>query len=339
MKRRKFLADAGAAAGATALAGPEVFAKEPAKTQVVVNGMPRRVLGRTGATVSVVGFPGLLCRNHEQGEVNAGIRRAMERGLNYFDVAPAYGRDGEAEVEMGIGLQGIDRDSYFLSCKTKCDDAAGARFELEQSLSRLKTDHFDLYQLHCLQKREEVEQALGPGGAMDTILKARDEGKIKHIGFSAHTTEAALTALEGFEFDTCMFPINFVEWFRTGFGQEVVKRANEKGVALISIKPVSLGRWPEGMEKAYQWWYRPIQDPEQMKSAMRWVFSLPGLVTGIPASFLPVLDTMIDGVQDLEPVRGEDPESLEKFAANCTPLFNDKPPGVAMRTPHDRGVA
>ena len=108
---------------------------------------------------------------------------------------------------------------------------------------------------------------------------------------------------------------------------------------LISIKPVSLGRWPEGMEKAYQWWYRPIQDPEQMKSAMRWVFSLPGLVTGIPASFLPVLDSMIDGVQDLEPVREEDPAALQKFAANCTPLFNDKPPAVAMRTPHDRGVA
>ena len=160
-----------------------------------------------------------------------------------------------------------------LSCKTKCDDADGARLELEQSLRRLGTDHFDLYQLHCLQKREEVEQALRPGGAMEVILKARDEGKIKHIGFSAHTTEAALAALDGFDFDTCMFPINFVEWFRTGFGQEVVKRANEKGVALISIKPVSLGRWPQGMEKTYPWWYRPIEDPGQMKAAMRWGFS------------------------------------------------------------------
>ena len=67
--------------------------------------MPRRVLGRTGASVSVVGFPALLCRNHEQSEVDAGIRRAMERGVNYFDVPPAYGKDGESEKEMGIGLR------------------------------------------------------------------------------------------------------------------------------------------------------------------------------------------------------------------------------------------
>ena len=95
---------------------------------------------------------------------------------------------------------------------------------------------------------------------------------------------------------------------------DIEKKAKEKGTALISIKPVSLGRWPKDMEKTYKWWYRPIDDPEQMKSAMRWVFSLPGMVTGIPASFLPVLDDMMDGVQGLGPAKEADPVELQKFS-------------------------
>ena len=84
---------------------------------------------------------------------------------------------------MGIGLQGLDRSKYFLACKTKKRDKEGAREELEHSLKLLKTDHFDLYQLHHLVRPAEVKQALGPGGAMETILKAKEEGKIKYIGF------------------------------------------------------------------------------------------------------------------------------------------------------------
>jgi predicted aldo/keto reductase-like oxidoreductase len=296
------------------------------------------VLGRTGADVSVVTFPGLALKHHAQAESTAGLRRAIERGVNYFDVAPAYGQDGECEIKMGEGLKGVDRDSYFLSCKSKCDDAKGTREELERSLKRLKTDHFNLYQLHCLQKKEEVEQALGPGGALETIVKARDEGKVKHIGFSAHTTVAALTALDGYKFDTCMFPINFVEWFRNGFGKEVVEKAGEKGTAIIAIKPVSLGRWPKGVKKTYQWWYRPIEDPDVMRRAMRWTLSIPGVVTGIPVSYLDVLDKTIDGVRGLQPVTPAETRELEKLAANCTPLFRDDKRDMGLLTPHDRCV-
>ena len=115
--------------------------------------------------------------------------------MNYYDVAPAYGKDGECEIKMGIGLQGINRDKIFLSCKTKCRDKAGAKEELDRSLKRLKTDHFDLYQLHCLFEPDEVKQALDPKeGALATILDVRKAGIIKHIGFSAHTTRAAIAA-------------------------------------------------------------------------------------------------------------------------------------------------
>ena len=130
-------------------------------------------------------------------------------------------------------MQGLQRSDYVLTCKTKARDQEGCRKELDRSLARLKTDYFDLYQLHHLVKPEDVKQALGPGGAMETILKAKADGKIRGIGFSAHTTKAALEAMRGFDFDTVMFPISFAEYYARGFGKEVLALAKDKGTAVL----------------------------------------------------------------------------------------------------------
>lgn len=321
---------AGATPGALGREAPPAVAAPP---------VPRRVLGRTGFAVSVAGFPGLVLRSHDQAETTAAVRRALERGVNYFDVAPAYGRDGECEVKLGVALEGVPRDRYFLSCKTKLDDAEGARRELERSLKRLKTDHFDLYQLHCLEREDEVKQALAGGGAMEVILKAKEEGKVRHIGFSAHTTEAALAALDGFAFDTCMFPLNFVEFYQTGFGEAVIKRANEKGTALISIKPNSRGLWPKDAKKTLNWWYRPIEDAREMRLAMRWVLGQPGVATTLSASFLSVLDMTLDALQDLAPATKAETAELQQLAATCEPIFQRDRRKVGVVSPHDRRVA
>ncbi|HWH71891.1 MAG TPA: aldo/keto reductase, partial [Candidatus Sulfotelmatobacter sp.] len=180
MKRRTFLMTVGGAAGVAALGIPQIFAADEPMERVA--GLPRRALGRTGQKLSVVGFPGLALVHYEQEKCTTAIHDAFERGVNYYDVAPAYG-NGQCETKMGIGLQGMDRSKYFLACKTKKRDKEGARQELEQSLKLLKTDHFDLYQLHHLVQPAQVKQILGPGGAMETLLKAKEEGKIKYIGF------------------------------------------------------------------------------------------------------------------------------------------------------------
>jgi predicted aldo/keto reductase-like oxidoreductase len=132
---------------------------------------------------------------------------------------------------MGIGLQGLDRSKYFLACKTKKRDKEGCRKELEQSLRLLKTDYFDLYQLHHLVRPSEVQQALGPDGAMEAILEARKAGKVRFIGYSAHTTKAALEVMKGFKFDTRHVPINFVEYYNRGFGKEFCPRPRTKAAA------------------------------------------------------------------------------------------------------------
>src|SRR5438105_14059217 len=125
MKRRSFLKTVGSAtAAATALNFTDLWAADEALEKV--EGLPRRSLGRTGRKLSVVGFPGLALIHYDQEKCTASIHNAFERGLNYFDVAPAYG-NGQCETKLGLGLQGIDRSKYFLACKTKKRDAEGAR--------------------------------------------------------------------------------------------------------------------------------------------------------------------------------------------------------------------
>jgi predicted aldo/keto reductase-like oxidoreductase len=281
------------------------------------------VLGRTGRSLPVVGFPGLAFKSGDQKAATEAVHRCMDIGVDYFDVAPAYGKDGECEIKMGEGLKSIPRDKYFLACKTQKDDAKEGLIELERSLQRLKTDHIDLYQLHCLQREDEVKQALGPGGVLEMILKAKQEGKVRHIGFSAHSTEAALAALNGFAFDSCMFPISFVEWFKTGFGREVMALAVEKGTAVISIKPVSRGLWPKGVAKSYDWWYRPLEDAEEFQLAMNWVLSLSGMVTTLPTSYLDVFERTVTAARKHRDLRAEETEKLKELAATCVPIFKN----------------
>jgi len=127
MKRRTFIKTVGGAAGAAAFGVPQIFAAEEPIERV--SGMPRRVLGRTGVKLSVVGFPGLALTKCDQEKGTAALHDAFERGVNYFDVAPNYG-NGDAEIKMGVGMQGIDRSKYFLACKTHKRDKEGAQMEL-----------------------------------------------------------------------------------------------------------------------------------------------------------------------------------------------------------------
>ena len=329
MKRRMFLKAVSGAAGLAVVGVKTVFAKE------TTDGLPRRVLGRTGVKVSIVGFPGLGLTRDSQEDCTKAVHDAFKRGVNYFDVAPAYGKDGACEIKLGIALQGLDRSRYFLACKTKMRDKAGARAELERSLQRLKTDHFDLYQLHHLVKPEDVKQALGPGGAMETVLEAKKEGKVRAIGFSAHTTKAALEALRGFKFDTAMFPISYVEYFTRDFGKAVMELAREKGTALLSIKTMHAGAWPQGAKRTRQWWYRSLEDQQEINMAWRWTLSLPDVVTGFPPSWLDLVDKAIEAGRTFRPVTDAEVKKLKEMAASQGSIFKREEDLVAFSEPYD----
>lgn len=334
MKRRSFIKVVGAAAGGYAIDFSGLHGRDAGQVDHP-SGLPRRVLGRTGEMISIVGFPGLALSHCDQDQSNAGIRDAFEKGVNYFDVAPAYGKDGECEIKMGIGLRQLDRSQIFLASKTKMRDREGAQKELERSLKRLETDHFDLYQLHHLWNPADVVEALGPGGALEAVLKAKEEGKIRHIGFSAHTTKAALDAMRGFRFDTVMFPINFVEYFKIGFGREVIELANRQGAALLSIKTLSHGRWPEGAYRKREWWYRSAEEKQEVELAVRFALSLEGVVAGIPPSFLDLLDKAITAGKSFRPIADDEAAQLQALSASCLSLFEREEDRIAGGVPFE----
>lgn len=293
-------------------------------------GLPQRTLGRTAQKLSVVGFPGLALVHYPQEECTTALHNAFDRGINYFDVAPAYG-NGQCETRMGIGLRGLDRSKYFLACKTKKRDSAGALQELENSLKLLKTDHFDLYQLHHLVRPAEVKQALGPDGAVEAILKAKEQGKIKYIGFSAHTTKAALEAMKGFKFDTVMFPINFVEYYARGFGKDVLALATEQGAGVLAIKALSWGTWQKDEKKTREWWYRSVETVEDVRLAMRFTLSQSKVVAGIPPSFIDLVDRAIQACGGaVKPLDDAAAAKLKEMAENRESLFLREEAQVAL---------
>jgi predicted aldo/keto reductase-like oxidoreductase len=206
--------------------------------------------------------------------------------------------------------------------------------ELDRSLQRLKTDHFDLYQLHHLVTPAEVKQALGPDGAMEVILKAKEQGKIKYIGYSAHTTKSAIEALKSFKFDTVMFPINFVEYYTRGFGKEVMALANDQGAGLISIKPLSWGAWPKNLTKNREWWYASVEEPKQAALAMRFVLSQKGVATAIPTSFVELLDKAIDVAKAFQPLDSPGEAELREMASNRESIFLNEEKQVSFNYPH-----
>lgn len=315
MKRREFVKATALSAAAVALGTRGRAADAPARA----GAMPLRPFRKDGVKLSVIGFPGLLLTKGDQETADRLVAKAFERGVNYYDVAPAY---GTAEVKMGPALEPY-RKKVFLACKTKRRDREGCKAELERSLERLRTDHFDLYQLHCLENVErDVEAAFAKDGAMGYLLEQQKAGRIRYIGFSAHTEEAALAALERFAFDSVMFPIAYASWYKAGFGPKVVAKAKERGSAIIAIKGFCRQRWTgrDPRRRKHRIWYEPIEDRDEAQLALNWNLAV-GVVASIPASSPLTLPLALDVAPTSRPATGTESASLKARAQELNPLF------------------
>jgi len=226
-------------------------------------------LGKTELMVSPLGFGGIVVMNSRAEQAASIVEEAVEFGINYFDVAPAY---GNAEEKLGPALEPFRKD-IFLSCKTHLRDAAGARDALGQSLKHLRTDYFDLYQLHGLiDVEKDVKAAFAVGGAMEIVLEAKRAGVIRNIGFSAHTSEAALAAMNEYDFDTVMYPVNFATHLNNNFEADVLAEAKKRDMGIIALKAMAQRKWrdDEANKKWPKCWYEPIDDPHLAKLALSW---------------------------------------------------------------------
>ncbi len=279
--------------------------------------MEQRPYGNTGVKLSVVGFGGICVMDEEPSSASRMVREAIDRGVNYFDVAPSY---GNAEEKLGPALAPY-RAKVFLACKTGKRDAKSARDELEASLRKLKTDHFDLYQLHAVTTREEVQTILGPGGALETFRKARDQGLVRYLGFSAHSEEAALMLMDGFAFDSILFPFNWACWLKGGFGRPVLQRAKEKGLARLALKTLAKRTWRPGEEKSWpKCWYKPVESYEEAQIATRFTLSMP-VTAGVSPGHFELFRWMCDAAEKIGPLAEAEEHALEAAAAELEVIF------------------
>jgi len=278
----------------------------------------KRPYGKKGDKLSIIGLGGIVLARLPQKEADAIAREAFERGVNYFDVAPTY---WDAEERMGPAIKSF-RDKIFLACKTTKRDAKGAQEELEASLRKLQTGHFDLYQLHGLSNMQELEQCFAPGGAMEVFLKAREQGKVRYIGFSAHSEEVALEAIKRFPFDSALFPFNFVTLFKDNFGWELLKEAPKHGVTLLALKALARTHWQEGAKRLEKCWYEPVTDPKMAELALRFTLSLPNITAAIPPGDENIFKMALQLGERFRKITSREEQQLRAEAEKLTPIFS-----------------
>ncbi len=278
-------------------------------------------LGKTGEQLSIIGLGGMLLMNVKQSRANDLVAEAFDRGINYFDVAPFY---GDAQQRLGPALEPYRKRS-FLACKTDERTKSGSQEELEESLRLLRTDHFDLYQFHYLTTLDDVETVFGPDGAMETFQAAKQAGKVRFLGFSAHSVEAALAAMDRYEFDTILFPINFVLFSQASFGPQVLERARRKGVGILALKAMAKTTWPKAMKESQRpnpkCWYQPAALPEEAALGLRWTLSKP-ITAAVPPGDEKYFRLATDVAQSFAPIRPEEEKTLMARAVGVEPIFH-----------------
>lgn len=326
MERRNFLQGL-SAAGLLSLLDPDyVRAKEALQAgQAADQPVPKRPYGRAPDMLSVIGFGGIVVKNVTPADASRYVSEAVDRGINYFDVAPTY---GNAEERLGPALKPY-RDTCFLACKTTERDAAGAEKELDASLQRLQTDHVDLYQLHAITTLEDVEQAFAKGGAMETFLKAKKAGKVRYLGFSAHSEVAAHAALDRHDFDSILFPLSFPIWIKEEFGPSVHERAQKANQGVLALKAMAHQRWPQSISRGERpWnktWYQPFDEIDRVSLALRFTAHLP-VHAMIPPGHWELFKMAVELAQAgaLTPLNQNEREIVRAIAMDSEPIFTKR---------------
>jgi aryl-alcohol dehydrogenase-like predicted oxidoreductase len=311
MERRDFLKQSAFTAAAAASA--RLAAATP--TQPIA----RRPLGKTGEHLSMIGFGGIVVMDEDPTQSKNIVAEAVDRGINYFDIAPSY---GNAQERLGPALAPY-RKNCFLACKTEGRTKDDSRKQLEESLRLLKTDHVDLYQFHALTKIADLDKVLGPGGAMETMEAAKKEGKIRFIGFSVHSQETAVAAMDRYPFDTVLFPVNFVLFSQAKFGPQILAKAQEKKMGILALKAMAKTTWSAAEKKNHpepKCWYRPAAFPSEASLGLRWTLGHP-ITAALPPGDEKYFRLAMDVAQNYKPLEAHEETALLSGAVGAEPIF------------------
>ncbi len=283
--------------------------------------METRRFGRTGHESTVAIFGAAALWEVSQGEADVAMERVITAGVNHVDVAPTYGL---AEERLGPWMA-RERERFFLGCKTMERTRAGAAAELRRSLALLRTDRFDLYQIHAVTSPKELDEATRPGGALDALVEARDAGLTRWLGITGHGVHAPavfLEALRRFDFDSVLFPLNFVQMANPVYrenAEELIRVCRQRDAGTMVIKSVCRSPWGDHPE-THTTWYRPFTEGDEIQRAVDFVLSHD--VTSIcTAGDMTLLPLVLEACERFTPMGELERERAILDGAAYEPLF------------------
>jgi aryl-alcohol dehydrogenase-like predicted oxidoreductase len=238
--------------------------------------IPKKPFGRTGHESTRILFGGAALWTVTQAEADATLDLLVEHGINHIDTAASY---GESERRIGPWMKRC-RNQFFLATKTEERTRLGARDSLHRSLDLLQTDRVDLFQIHNLADPNEWEIALGPGGALEAFVEAREQGLVRYIGITGHGTNIAhlhSRALERFDFDSVLFPYNYPMMQNQQYAADIfnlLKACAGKNTAIQTIKSISRRGWGD-RPQTRSTWYEPLEGQADIDLAVHWVLGEP----------------------------------------------------------------
>jgi len=311
VSRRTFVKGA-AVLTASALTNPRLgLAGQAQQNPGSPDQVPQRPLGKTAVKISALGVGGYhLGSTKDQQEANDLVARALDAGINFFDNCWEY-HDGLSEERLGVALKG-KRDQAFVMTKV-CTHGRGkdvAMQQLEESLRRLQTDHLDLWQIHEVIYYNDADLIFAPGGAAEALLAAKQQGKVRFVGFTGHKDPAIHLRMltQDFPFDTVQMPLNCLDATFRSFETQVMPEANRRGIAVLGMK--SMGGSGEIVSHG----------AATPSDALRYAMSLPVATTISGMDSLTVLEQNLAIAKDFQPMKPEEMQALRErvkaFAAD-----------------------
>ena len=281
----------------------------------------RRVFGRTGYASTVTLFGGAALARASQAEADRALDVLLRYGVNHIDTAARY---GDSELRIGAWMSRHRRD-FFLATKTGSRTAHEAREDIHRSLERLRVDHVDLIQLHSLAHPDDWEQAMGPDGALEAAVEARESGLVRCIGVTGHGwTIAAMhrRSLARFDFDSVLLPYNYFmaqdARYRAAF-EVLLALCRERNVAVQVIKTIARGPWAT-TERTSTTWYQPLEAPADIERAVHWALGIPGIHLNTVGD-LALLPMVLDAAARFERRPSDDAMAAVAQSQRMTSLF------------------
>lgn len=250
-----------------------------------------QLFGRTGHASTRIIFGAYALSKANQAESDRALEILLEYGVNHIDTAPMY---GNAEKRVGAWMK-QHRADFFLATKTRHRTRQEAWEGLQRSLKTLRVEYVDLWQMHGLTNPVGWETAMGPGGALEALLEARDQGLVRFLGVTGHGVQAAemhLRSLERFGFDAVMLPYNYGQMqnqaYASAFNQ-LAEVCRQRNTALQSMQSIARRRVGKGPRKYNIFFYEPLETQDAIQKSVHWALGLPGgfVISAGDMHFLP----------------------------------------------------